>query len=108
MCNSHSTVGNIFFLGCDVPKHASTKGCTLCQERRQRAQTGTQEVPSDHQKHFCAVQVTEQWHRLHRGCGLSSLEIFQSHLDTALGTLLWVSLLEQGLEQRYLPISTIL
>ena len=43
------------------------------------------------------MQVTEQWHRLHKGCGVSSLEIFQSRLDTALGTVLWVSLLEQGL-----------
>jgi len=90
MCNSHSTVGNIFFLGSDVPKHASTKGCTLCLDRRQWAQTGTQEVPFKQQKHFCAVQVVEQWHRLPTGCGFSSLE-------TCLGTLLWVSLLEQGL-----------
>jgi len=31
--------------------------------------------------------------------GVSSLEIFKSHLDVVLGSLLWVSLLEQGLEQ---------
>ena len=48
-------------------------------------------------KHFSAVWVTEQWHRLPRCCGVSSLEISKSHLDTAPGTLLWVSLLEQGL-----------
>jgi len=42
----------------------------------------------------------EHWHRLPRGCGISSLGISQSHLDVALGTLLWVSLLGQGLEQR--------
>jgi len=46
----------------------------------------------------CAVM--EHWHRLPRGCGISSLGISQSHLDVALGTLLWVSLLGQGLEQR--------
>ena len=39
----------------------------------------------------------ERWHRLPRGCRASFLEIFQSRLDVALGTLLWVSLLEQGL-----------
>jgi len=44
--------------------------------------------------------VTEHWHRLPRGCGVSSLGIFQSCLDVALGTLLWVSLLGQGLEHR--------
>ena len=44
------------------------------------------------------MQVTEHWHRLPRGSGVS-LGICQSHLDKALGTLLWVSLLEQGLEQ---------
>ncbi len=46
------------------------------------------------------MQVMEHWHRLPRGCGVSSLEIFQSRLDVALGTLLWVSLLEQGLGRR--------
>ena len=46
----------------------------------------------------CAV--TEHWHRLPRGCGVSSLGISQSLLDVTLGTLLWVSLLGQGLQQR--------
>jgi len=32
-------------------------------------------------------------------CGVSSLGISQSCLDVALGTLFWVSLLGQGLEQ---------
>ena len=43
--------------------------------------------------------MTEHWHRLPRGCEVSSLWISQSCLDVALGTLLWVSLLEKGLEQ---------
>jgi len=47
-----------------------------------------------------AVQVTEQQHRLPRGCGVSSLEISSSHLDMALRTLLWVARLEQGLGLR--------
>ena len=54
---------------------------------------------SKHQDHSWAVQVTEQQHRLPRGCGVSSLGISSSCLDVALGTLLWVALLEQGLEQ---------
>lgn len=37
-------------------------------------------------------------------CGVSSLEIFQSFLGVLLGTLLWVSLLEQGLEQTDLEV----
>ena len=49
-------------------------------------------------KHSCAVQVTEPWHRLPRACGLS-LETFRPQQDMGLGTLLWVSLLEQGLGQ---------
>jgi len=44
-------------------------------------------------KHFCALQVAERWHRLHRGCGLFSWEGSNSHLVMELGTLLWVSLL---------------
>ena len=44
-------------------------------------------------KYFSAVHIFQ------RGCGVSSLQIFKSHLDVSLGSLLWVSLLEQGLEQ---------
>ena len=50
-------------------------------------------------QHMCAVQVTEHWHRLPRGCRVPSLEIFSSHLGIGLGTLIWVSLLELGLGQ---------
>ena len=45
------------------------------------------------------MQVTEQQHGLPRGCGVSSLGISSSRLDVALGTLLWVALLEEGPEQ---------
>jgi len=48
-------------------------------------------------KHFCAVWVSEHWRSLPRGCGVFSLEIFRSHLEAALSTLLWVSLHGQGL-----------
>ena len=41
----------------------------------------------------------EHWHRLPRGCGVSSLEMSKSHLDMGLGTLLWVFQLEQQLGQ---------
>ena len=37
----------------------------------------------------------EHWHRLPRGCGVSSLELSRSCLAMGLGTLLWVVLLEQ-------------
>jgi len=50
-------------------------------------------------QYFWAVQVMEHWHRLLRGCGVSSLEIFKNHLDMGLGTLLWVFLFEQALCQ---------
>lgn len=49
-------------------------------------------------KHFCALQVTlVQISK--RGCGISFLEISKSCLNVVLGTLLWVSLLEQGVGQ---------
>ena len=46
-------------------------------------------------EHFCAAQVAEQWHRLPRGCGAPSLELFRR----CLSTLLQASLLGQGLGQ---------
>lgn len=52
-------------------------------------------------KHFVAMQVTEHWHRLCREavkCLETFLEIFKTCLGTALGTLVWVSLLERMLE----------
>ena len=57
-------------------------------------------VPSARQAALLCCVVPEPWHRLPRGCGVFSLGISQSRLDMALGTLLWVSLLGQGLEQR--------
>lgn len=56
--------------------------------------------PLDTRQHFCVVQVTERWHRLPRSCGVSSWGIFKSLLNTGLGTLLWVALLEQGWDQK--------
>lgn len=42
----------------------------------------------------------ERWHRLPRKfLYFPSVEIFKNHLDVVLGSLLWVALLEQGLEQ---------
>lgn len=70
---------------------ARTTGCRLTQEHRGAVWTGTQ------RQHFCAMQVAEHWHR--------------SCLAMAMGTLLWVSLLEQGLgraAQRALPASAML
>ena len=57
----------------------------------------------------CAVP--EHWHRLPRGCGVSSLGMLRSCLAMGLGSLLWVSLLEQGWArgaQSVLPASAVL
>ena len=59
------------------------------------------------------LKVTEHWTRLPREVGESpSLEIFQTHLDVVLCSLLWVTLLGQGVglgdPQRPLPAPTIL
>ena len=57
--------------------------------------------------------MTEPWPRLPRGAVESpSLEIFQPRLATVLCSLLWVTLLQQGVglgdPQRSLPTPTIL
>ena len=64
-------------------------------------------------KNFFPLRVTEPWPRLPREAVESpSLEIFQTCLDTVLCSLLWVTLLGQGVglgdPQRSLPTQTIL
>ena len=64
-------------------------------------------------KNFFPLRVTEPWNRLPRGAVESpSLEIFQTRLDKVLCSLLWVTLLGQGVglgdPQRALPTPNIL
>jgi len=64
-------------------------------------------------KNFFTLRVTEPWPRLPREVVESpSLEIFKTHLDAVLCSLLWVTLLGQGVglddPQRSLPTPTIL
>jgi len=64
-------------------------------------------------KNFFSLRVTEPWHRLPREAVESpSLEIFKPCLDAVLCSLLWVTLLWQGVglsdPQRSLPTPTIL
>jgi len=64
-------------------------------------------------KNFFPLRVTEPWPRLPREAVESpSLEIFQPRLDKLLYSLLWVTLLQQGVglgdPQRSLPTPTIL
>ena len=64
-------------------------------------------------KNFFPLRVMEPWPRLPRGAVESpSLEIFKTHLDKVLCSLLWVTLLRQGVglgaPQRSLPTPTIL
>jgi len=64
-------------------------------------------------KNFFPLRVTEPWPRLPREVVESpSLEIFQTRLDTVLCSLLWVTLLRQGVglcdPQRSLPTPNIL
>lgn len=70
------------------------------QVKRQRTQTGAQKVPSEHQEAlwYC-VGAGALAQAAHRGCGFSSLEMSKSHPDLALGTLLWMALLEKRLGQ---------
>ena len=55
--------------------------------------TGT---PSEHQAALPCCAVPKHWHRLPRGCGVSSLEVSRSCLDVGLGTLLWVAITGAG------------
>jgi len=64
-------------------------------------------------KNFFPLRVTEPWTRLPREVVDSpSLEIFKTRLDVVLCSLLWVTLLRQGVElgdpQRSLPTPNIL
>jgi len=64
-------------------------------------------------KNFFPLRVTEPWPRLPRGAVESpSLEIFKPHLDKVLYSLLWVTLLWQGVglddPQRSLPTPNLL
>ena len=64
-------------------------------------------------KNFFPLRVTEPWPRLPREAVESpSLEIFKTHLDKVLCSLVWVTLLWQGVglgdPQRSLPTPTIL
>jgi len=64
-------------------------------------------------KNFFPLRVTEHCNRLPREAVESpSLEIFKTHLDAVLCSLLWVTLLGQGVglddPQRSLPTPTIL
>lgn len=68
-------------------------------------------LPLNSKWYFFAVQMMKNWHRLPRGCGVSSLEVSRSHLDVGMGTLLWVTLLQWGWDkgtQEFLPTSEIL
>jgi len=64
-------------------------------------------------KNFFTLRVTEPWPRLPSEAVESpSLEIFQTRLDAVLCSLLWVTLLGQGVgpddPQRFLPTLTLL
>ena len=59
------------------------------QDKRQWTQTGTQEVPSDHEEAFACCLVDGALAKVaHGGGGLSALVVFKSHQDMVLGALL--------------------
>lgn len=54
--------------------------------KRPRAQRESTGAPSEHRAALCDVWVTECWHRLPRGRGVSSLGISKTHLDAGLSS----------------------
>jgi len=75
-----------------------------CQDRRPWAQPGTQEAPSEPQAALlCWAGDGALAQAAQRGCGVSSLGISKSLLDVVLGSLLWVSLLEQEVWSKWPP-----
>lgn len=76
-----------------------------CKYKRRWAHTGTREVCSKHQDELlCCADNGALAQVSHRGCGVSSLEIFQSCLEMFLGTLPSASLLEMWLHQMDLEV----
>lgn len=65
-----------------------------CSEKMQWALTGTQETSCEHQEALlCHLADGALAQVSQRVCGVSSLDIFKSHLDLGQGTLLQVALL---------------
>jgi len=66
----------------------------ICSHRTTVFREGKIQVP---EKNFFTLRVMEHWNRLPREAVESpSLEIFKTHLDKVLCSLLWVTLVWQG------------
>lgn len=71
-----------------------------CQDKRQCAQTKTQEALSKHQETLLYSACDKELPR--EVMDSSSLEIFKSHPDTIMNNLLSVALVEQGVGPDYI------
>lgn len=58
-----------------------------CQAKRQRAQTGRQKVPSNHQEALLCCENDRALAQAAQKLGVSALGIFKSHLDMSLSKL---------------------
>ena len=81
--------------------------CQWCPEQEAVGTNWSTEVPSDHQAALLYSSGNKALAQAAQGhCGVFSLEISNSLLDMALGTLLWVSLMSSSWSkwtQRFLP-----
>lgn len=66
--------------------------------QRQQAHTEPQKLPSQHRKHFFTLTVVKHQYRLAREVESPSSEIFKSYLNVVLINLLYMTLLEQGVQ----------
>lgn len=71
---------------------------THCQDKRQRAQTGTQEVTSEHQQALLYFMGDRALEYVAQVSFLSDIQ--KKHLDVVLGNLVFVSLLEHDFWMR--------
>ena len=71
-----------------------------CKDKSLCVQTGTQEVPSEHQEtlQYC-IGDGQLVYDAQRVCTVSSMEIFRTCVDMTLSSLLWAAVLMQGLDQ---------
>uniref|UniRef100_A0A8V0XKA3 Methionine aminopeptidase n=1 Tax=Gallus gallus TaxID=9031 RepID=A0A8V0XKA3_CHICK len=83
-------------LQCPTCLKLGIQGSYFCSQECFKGSWATHKLLHKKATLLCFAGDGALWHRLLRGCGVSSLEMCKSHLDVVLGTLLWVALWSRG------------